>query len=312
MNFLKKGPELKLSGIKVPDFLLDLYWDLHDRHLLPLAALLLVAIAVVPIALSQSSGPAPPSESAGEDAAISSSVTQNTGQLVVRSTPGLHDYKRRFRHLSATDPFKQRYTSNPTETSASATESGNTEVTESGSSTPAPEAPSSTKSAPEPPTGGEGTGGEGTPVPGKSNLTYYSFAIDVRVIPGSGQDREGGEEGEGSDENQVTVRRNLPELTMLPSRKTPAMIYMGSTKDGKKALMVVSSNVKAIFGDAKCVIGSETCQLLALEPGVPETVVYGNAGKTYKVELLKIHLVESEKLNEAPLGKPKKKHGKGN
>lgn len=309
MNFLKKGPELKLSEIKVPDFLRDLYWDLHDRHLLPLAALLLVAIVVIPITLSQSSSPAPPSESAGEDAAISNSVTQNAGQLVSRSTPGLHDYKRRFRHLSATDPFKQRYTSNPAETS-SANESGNTEVTESGSSTPAPEAPSSTESTPKSPTGSEGTGGEGTPVPGKTNLTYYSYAIDVRITPGSGQDREGGEEGEGSDEKQVTVRHNLPELTMLPSRKTPAMIYMGSTRDGKKALMVISSNVKAIFGDAKCVLGSETCEMLALEPGLPETVVYGNAGKTYKIELVKIHLVESEKLNEAPLGKPKK-HGKG-
>jgi hypothetical protein len=58
------------------------------------------------------------------------------------------------------------------------------------------------------------------------------------------------------------------------------------------------------------VLGSETCQLLAMEPGLPETFVYGGAGKTYKIELLKIHLVESGKLNKAPLGEPKSKNKK--
>ena len=80
--------------------------------------------------------------------------------------------------------------------------------------------------------------------------------------------------------------------------------------------MLVSSDVDAIFGDAKCVLGSETCELLAMEPGLPETFVYGGAGRTYKIELLKIHLVETNKLNRAPLGKPKqqgksKKGGQG-
>jgi hypothetical protein len=103
---------------------------------------------------------------------------------------------------------------------------------------------------------------------------------------------------------------------MLPNRATPAAIYMGSTKDGKKALMLISSNVQAIFGDGKCVLGSDSCELLAMEPGVPETFVYGGAGRTFKIELQKIHLVTTDKLNRAPLGKPKqqgksKKSGQG-
>jgi hypothetical protein len=131
------------------------------------------------------------------------------------------------------------------------------------------------------------------------DLTYFSYAIDVRVVPG-------GSAGGGS-RGQPQVRRNLPELTMLPSRETPAAIYMGSTKDGKKALMMVSSNVEAIFGDGKCVLGSDSCQLLMMEPGVPETFVYGGENRTFKIELLKVHLVTTDKLNRAPLGKPKKK-----
>jgi hypothetical protein len=146
------------------------------------------------------------------------------------------------------------------------------------------------------------TGGE--PVPGK--LTYFSYAIDVRVVAGGSQN-----DATPAAAGNVTVRKNLPELTMFPNRETPAAIYMGSTKDGKKALMLISSNVEAIFGDGKCVLGSASCQLLAMEPGVPETLVYGGAGRTFKIELLKIHLVTTNKLNRAPLGKPKK-HAKGN
>lgn len=296
MNFLQKGPDLKPSELRVPGFLRDLYWDLRDRHLLPLAAILLVAIAVIPIAFSQPSDPPPPSAGAAEDAAISNAVTRNAGQLVAKSTPGLRDYKRRLRHLRAKDPFEQHYTGAPegasTAPSASPREA---ESTESSPSSSATESFTPSESSPE-----SETGSQGTPAPGEGGLTYYSYAIDVRVVPGGEQ----GNGGEG-DGGEADVRRNLPELTMLPSRKTPAAIYMGSTKDGKKALMLISSNVKAIFGDAKCVLGSESCELLALEPGLPETIVYGGAGRTYKIELLKIHLVRTKELNRAPLGTPK-------
>src|SRR6202007_2472550 len=44
MNWMKKGPELKFSEVKVPGFLYDLFYDLKERHLLPLVALLIVAM----------------------------------------------------------------------------------------------------------------------------------------------------------------------------------------------------------------------------------------------------------------------------
>jgi hypothetical protein len=287
MNFLKKGPDLKLSDLKVPDFILDVYYDLKERHLLPLAAILIVAIVAVPIALSQSSEPEAASPAPAAAAGVAStSAGRHAGELVAKSAPGLRDYRRRLAHLQATDPFKQQY---PNSEGSSPAAAGGSEG-ESGGSAPSEEAPST---APIPP---ETT--EGRPVPGK--LTYYSYAIDVRVSSG------GSEASAGSAAKKPTVRRNLPELTMLPNRATPAAIYMGSTKDGKKAVMLVSSDVDAVFGDAKCVLGSQTCELLVMETGVPETFVYGGAGRTFTVELLKIHLVATDKLNRAPLGEPKK------
>jgi hypothetical protein len=292
---LKKGPEIKLSDLKVPDFLLDLYCDLRDRRLLPLVAILVVAIVAVPIVLSQSDSERAEAEAAAEAAvATPSSTAGKGGVLVAKAAPGLRDYRRRLKRMEAKDPFEQQYAAKEDESSASG--SAGAEGESAGSTTSIP-SETFVPSSPAP----SDTGGQ--PVPGAGELTYFSYAIDVRVVPGGSQ---GGESGTG----EATVRRNLPELTMLPSRETPAVIYMGSTRDGKKALMLVSSNVEAIFGDGKCVLGSDSCQLLAMEPGLPQTFVYGGEGRTFKIELLKVHLVTTDKLNRAPLGKPKQSKSK--
>jgi hypothetical protein len=288
MNFFKKGPELKLSELKVPAFAADIYYDLKERHLLPLAAILVVALFAVPIALGSSGSEAEPQgEGAAEaaEAAVRNSAIRQAGQLVATSAPGLRDYRRRLRHLESRDPFKQQYRD------TEPTESNRVEGTPEGGS-PAPPA----EVEPAPPSSSD----QPTVT---HHVTYYSYAIDVRVTTGTSQ-----ESASPSPPPKVTVRRNLPELTTLPSRKIPAIIYMGSTRNGKKALMLVSSDVDAIFGDGRCVLGSQTCELLAMETGVPETFVYGGAGRTFKVELLKIGLVESAKLQKAPLGEPPKKN----
>ncbi|HSS32878.1 MAG TPA: hypothetical protein VLL27_06310 [Solirubrobacterales bacterium] len=299
MNFLKKGPELKLSEIKVPGFIQDVYYDLKDRHLLPIAALLLVALVAVPIALSQSGSEGEEPIAAGAGTSSAGQNDAEAGELVAKAAPGLRDYRRRLKHLRAKDPFIQQYAGGGSEESAVSTEaSSSTASAEEGVYT---EPSSSEGSFTTPTESSSGTETEGSnPAPGKTK--YYSYAIDVKVSSG------GSEESESpSVDGKPTVRHNLPELTMLPSREQPAIVYMGSTRDGKKALVVVSSDVDSVFGDAQCVLGSETCQMLALEPGLPETFVYGGSGKTYKIELLKIHLVESSSPSSAPLGEPSKK-----
>lgn len=328
MNFLKKGPEIKLSAIKVPDFVLDVYYDLKERHLLPIAIVLLVAIVAVPIALSQSSG----SEEAEAETAVTSATASASGsggstQLVAKSMPGLRDYKRRLEG-HAKNPFKQQFTGSESGSGGGSGggESGSSTVeTGSGSAGSAGSTGGGTSTEYE---SGSGSGSETESHTYHSKITYYSYAIDVRVSTGGGhsEGKEEGEEGgargssvgtaeasaKGKAHNHSSnsaVRHNLPELTMLPNRKTPALIYMGSTKDAKKALFVISSDVHSIFGEAKCVLGSQTCQMIALEPGLPVILVYGGGGRTFKIELLKIHLVESAKLNRAPLGESK--HGKG-
>ncbi len=301
MNFLKKGPEIKLSEIKVPGPVRDVYYDLKDRHLLPLAAILLIAIVVVPFALANSASEEPAEDAAGGGAvtAQGSSAGGESGELVAKSAPGLRDYKKRLEHLKSKNPFHQQYLrGEKSGEGSSGSEGGGGSSTTTGT-----EGSSST---------GGGTGGSETESGStqRSKITYYSYTIDVRVTSGGAQSSAlttaGGTAAKATAKKKVKVRRNLPELTMLPSREAPALTFMGPTKDGKKALMLISSDVSALFGDAKCVVGSSTCQMLALEVGLPETVVYGANNRTYKIELLKIQLVETDKLNKAPLGKPHK------
>jgi hypothetical protein len=283
---LKKGPELKMPDLKVPDFLLDIYYDLRERHLLPLIAILLVALVALPIVLSKSSGSE--AEEAAGAIATPSAVTPNSSLVVAKAAPGLRAYHRRLSDRTATNPFRQPPSSTAGESSA--------------------EGPTSVE---EITTGGEpgetgGGGGQASPPEGNGEppsggqLKYYSWTIDVRVTPVSS----------GKGKPEASVRHNLPEMTMLPSRSVPALTFVGITKDEKNAVMLVSDKVTGLFGDATCTVGSEACQLVVLQPEIPETVVYGADNRTYRIELLKVHLTETDELNTAPLGKPKKGKGK--
>jgi hypothetical protein len=286
MNFLKKGPELKLPDFKVPGFLFDIYYDLKERHLLPLVAILLVALVALPFVLG---GGSSESESGESESAIAtpSSIVPSSKLVVAKAAPGLRDYRRRLKDEHATDPFVQQY-ANSEEEGGVGQSSGGEES--SSVSTESSETTEVTTPSEE---------GNGEP-PEEGRLRFYSFAIDVRVVPVSS----------GAKKAEPSVRNNLPELTMLPSRDVPALTFMGVSKDRKHALMLVSDKVTGLFGDATCVVGSEACQLIALEPGIPETVVYGADARTYRIELLKLRLISTAKLNKAPLGKPKKQSGR--
>jgi hypothetical protein len=296
MNMLKKGPELKLPQVKVPDFLLDLYYDLRERRLLPLVVILLIAIVALPIAMRGGSSDSESAESATA-LATPGAALPSSNLVVAKAAPGLRDYRRR---LAGTpkDPFKPQYAT-PEGTGNAV---GSAAVTENGSSSGGAEGPPDTTTPETPSTPPETTDttppGEGNGEPSQgAQLKYYSFAIDVRVVPVSS--------GAADSKAEPSVRRNLPELTMLPSRKEPALTFISVSKDEKKALMLVSDQVTGLFGDSVCVVGSETCQLLALEQGIPETVVYGPKERTFRIELLKVRLLATSKLHKAPLGEPK-------
>jgi hypothetical protein len=253
--------------------------------------LLLIGIVAVPLLLGGSSEEAEPAT----PATSATPATPTSSLVVSQEEPALRAYKHRLSHLTAKDPFAQRLAEE---------ESGEGEG-EAEASAPEGESGESESETETAPSEGEGSapaesGGATAPAqPPKTRIFYFTYALDVRVVPVS----VNGKPSKG----EPYVLKDLPPLTMLPSHETPALTYLGPSKDGKKALMLVSDKVTSIFGDSLCVTGSEACQLLALEPGIPETVVYGANERTYRIELLKIKVETTDHLNRAPLGKPK--HG---
>jgi hypothetical protein len=75
---------------------------------------------------------------------------------------------------------------------------------------------------------------------------------------------------------------------------------MQPSADEQKALMLVNPNVNGIFGEGVCVSGGETCQLLELQQGLPETIVYGGKERIFRIELLKVTIVETDPPRAAP------------
>ena len=125
---------------------------------------------------------------------------------------------------------------------------------------------------------------------------YYSHAIDVRVVNVASASSKA-----AATKSEPIVRHNLPALTKLPGDKTPAAVFLGTSSNGTKAVLLISSNVQALAGKSRCVLGAPgVCQLLELEPGSPETFVYGPNGRTFRIMLLKVHLVVT--THRSPLG----------
>lgn len=292
MNWLKSGPELKMPEWKLPPLLTDLFWDLRDRHLLPLVGLVIVAIVAAPFLLGGGSDErAAPASATGVSSTVSGS--QVSTLTVVEAKPGLREYSKRLDHRKPTDPFEQRYTSPPPSQSGPELGSEPTETTSSSSTSTSTSGPSETTSTP---TSTSGSGSTSAPDESQSSkggdeaghLTLFAFAIDVKIV------RTEGGDGSSQSKSEASTRHKVMPTTPLPGEKAPVVTYMGVGKGAKNALLMVSSNVDSIFGDAKCLSGTDTCQLLEVEPGMPETFVYGDNQVRYKVNVLKIEPVPVE------------------
>jgi len=300
-----KGPELKMPALKAPDFLADLFYDLRDRRLLPLVALVVVAIAAVPFLLG---GKAEEPSLPASGAAVAALSPGKTSSLtVVEARPGLRDYRKRLRDRSPTDPFEQQYTGLPKGAQVQSTgggsgaesspggESSNSvslEVEETGETAETGSGRSSGGSSGGSSNGG-GSGGANPGSGGKPHLVIFDYAIDARISysPPPGQDN-------GQPPEPFVEQRVLPQ-TPLPGEKAPVVTYMGpGRKEGDKAtgkvLLLVSSDVNSISGEHRCVTASKSggvCQLLEVEPGFPLTFAYGEGGAHYTIKVLSIELV---------------------
>jgi hypothetical protein len=295
----KIGPELKMpklgsSSFKAPPFAADVYYDLRERRLLPLVALVVVAILAVPFLLGGSSDiePLPAPESVTE-----AEVEPTSGETltVVQAKPGLRDYRKRLRGRTPTDPFKQKYTglpggaqlestvaTSPTgsggDTSeVSVTDEGDTvtvEVDEDGTApapAPAPDAGSAPAGAPS---------GQSHPDHGR----FYAYRPDVRFGLA------------GSDE--LKAYSDLQIGSLLP-KENPVLFFIGATETGDRVVFDVSSEVVMVKDGGKCIGGRQSCGLLFIREGEAVTLLTESHGRSFRLAVDSIDFVPVERPKPA-------------
>lgn len=274
------GPELKKPEMKVPPVLRDLYLDLRDRRLLPLLALVVVAIVAVPFLLSEDPEEVAPAPKGG--VAIGKGSKQ-ASLAVVRAAPGLRDYRRRLRRREPTNPFKQRYTSPVLKGAELGSESSTSSESSSKSSTETDKAPEPA-APPVVPGGVPGGGGkdsDGDGIPDGVSLFTYTLDLQITRIQAN------------PDGTRETIGPKLYEdvkaPTPLPGEKTPVVTYLGlGAREPRLPMFLISSEVTAIYGEGECISGTSSCQLITLQKGFPVTFVYGENDVRYKINLLNI------------------------
>lgn len=326
-----KVPSLKRSDLRVPPVLSDLYWDLRDRRLLPIVVLLIVAIIAAPILLNGGSDSTTPKRA--PVIAVTGSTAKGVPLTVVEAQPGLRNPKQRFAHRKPTDPFKQRFTAPqlakaeanavaPVGTPSSSSSPSGGGGGEEAPVVTAPEAPAgggnegnaSTPSSPTPPgtpsgpseRGGSGAGGgggakseggpsnESSPFPkgGSDEMRYYLWTAKIQVA--HTETAADGSTALGEPE----VRESVKSLTPLPGKKEPVVTFIGVDPRTENGLFVVSKEVTAMFGEAKCISGTASCELIELEAGFPETFEYGPAHVRWKLKVIATQLVRVKKPGE--------------
>lgn len=301
---LKEGKGLR--GLEPPAALANVYYDLRDRRLLPLVALVVVAIVAVPFLLGGDPEERVPVPADGAGTALEEGASPGATLTVVEASPGLRDYRKRLRGRTPTDPFKQRYVGVPEEARLESSLSSAPPSGE-GASSSLSEAPATGDGAsaaveidPEGGSGGSGvdpepggSGGSGKPggsEPSNGGVRLIEFRFDIQISRtepvGDGDQRW----------STPQVRRQVPSLTQLPGQRTVATVSGVNLQTGK-IFFLVSDDVKSLDGEFVCTTRTAggLCELLELEVGSLLELVSAPNDVRYRIKVLRVDTVEAGK-----------------
>jgi hypothetical protein len=258
-------------------FLLDLWQDLREKRLWPVALVLLLGLAAVPVILAKPAedpGPppavkaAPPSEEEEQDTELAQ-VSLEEGDAAAGSTLGVFDPSNPFRPPAKVVKRSENKNSDAPKPGAddqTAPSSGSGGSSDSGSGG------ADTGTTP-PPSGGGTTprddGGDDTPT-----TTVYKYVVDV-TFTANGRTRG---------------IKGMEKLDMLPNQSSPLLIAMGVTADGGNAVFMVDSTLKAA-GEGSCKPSGKECAFAYIGPG-SEHVFTQEDGDSYTVRVDEIRKVK--------------------
>jgi hypothetical protein len=272
------------------NFLSDLWHDLREKRLWPVAVLLLAALVAVPVVLSKPSetpAPAPaPTEArtAPEPKELKelASVKLDTSDAGAGSTLNTFDPSNPFRPPRSVVRDGQQ---TQTDSGPQGPTAGGTQGTDPTGSTGG----GGTTSVPDPGTGGDtgggvDTGGGDTGGDTPTKTVQYAYVIDV-TFEANGRKRK---------------IKSMDRLDMLPSVESPLLLFLGVASDGGNAVFLVDSTLQAA-GEGSCKPSDEECAFLHLGPG-SEHAFTNLEGDSYTLRV--------DEIRRVKVGGDSKKKGK--
>jgi hypothetical protein len=250
---------------------LENVWNgLVHRRLLPVAILLLAALAAIPFLLAKDPervAPAPGAATADKTLTADAATADPVVSLVDETTP-----QERRRVLGARkNPFEPAAAPKAEKSDTTDTAAADVPAPTGGAEAdkPADSVSSPGSSVPSP-----GVSVPGVPVEPKP--TYELYSLTVRF---------------GDAESESLEKLNLPRLKPLPSAEEPVLVYLGPGQGGKSAVFMVDEGVIA-QGDASCKPSPRNCETIHMRPGDTEfldvTDEDGTVTAQYQLDLLKI------------------------
>jgi hypothetical protein len=236
----------------------NIWADLVEKRLWPVAVLLLVGVVAVPVVLSKNPEPAP-TPVANAVLARNAAASDDPTLVTLNAKPTVREHDGRGR-----DPFVQPKGSTPQWAQAlkSSTTSG-------GGATPTDTLATANG------TGDTGDTGGATPSKPKSTpkAAAPNYVADLRF---------------GQADSMKTLR-DVERGQGLPEGQEPFFIFLGVKSDGKTLAFLVSSDAKAT-GDGKCRPSNNNCETIELKVGDTEffDVTTATGVQQYQMDIIKV------------------------
>jgi hypothetical protein len=254
-------------------FLLDLWQDLREKRLAPVAVVLLLGLVAVPVLLAKPAsdpGPAPvaaatPKKSDNEELAALMKVKLGDDEVGKGSTLGTFD---------PDNPFAVPKGRIKKDELSSASEPGPGDGSPVPGATPGGGADDGGAPLPD----GGVTPGTGVTPPssggGEPTTTVYKYVVDL-TFKANGRTRH---------------IKGMEKLDMLPSAASPLLIFMGVTPNGGNAVFLVDSTLEAA-GEGRCKPSESECAFAFIGPG-SEYMFTDPDGNTYEIRIDEIRKVK--------------------
>lgn len=280
---------------QLSSFFTDVWYDLRDKRLWPVAGVLLLAVIALPVFVLKpaSEEPAPPAPASAPapgagplPTAVSEAAAGGSRLDVFTAKDPFRPFKEAGRDAGLTRRTARTVADEGAGSSGAVPDLADTGISTGGSGESG-ETPSSSDGASSGGSSGDTGGSSGssggdsgakTPKPVKPKT--YTYTVDIRF----------GKRGE------VRERRGVQRLEVLPNERNPLLVFLGVSADGDEAVFLVNSDLEQ-EGEGACEPSRKDCTFLTLRTDdlFDEHLFTDPAtGRNYYLKLLDIDRVTVE------------------